>query len=119
MTRIDMIDDDLNAEAIYAALTYLRDYAESDEGEAAIRELFDRRSAKVDFGSSRLLILRDSGQKRLRGHPRSNRQTPQRAPPVPRSRFRAHNISRPSARHIRTRTPDQKSATSAIAGRYE
>ncbi len=40
---------DLNAEAIYAALVYLRDYAESAEGEADFRELMDRRSAKVDF----------------------------------------------------------------------
>ena len=36
--KIEIEDDDLNAEAIYAALTYLRDYAESCEGGADFRE---------------------------------------------------------------------------------
>ena len=51
------IDDDPNADAIYAALVHLRDYAESDEGQAAVREVMDRRAAKVDFFRS---LFRDA-----------------------------------------------------------
>ena len=45
-----MNDDDqqLNADAIYAAMTYLRDYAESHEGQAAFRGLLDEKAAKLD-----------------------------------------------------------------------
>ncbi|MDA1044998.1 MAG: hypothetical protein O3C57_07225 [Verrucomicrobia bacterium] len=38
----------LNADAIYAALTFLQGYAESEEGEADFRELLDRKSEKVE-----------------------------------------------------------------------
>ena len=46
-----MSDDDqqLNAEAIYAAMAYLRDYAESPEGQAALRALLDEKAGKVDM----------------------------------------------------------------------
>ena len=41
-------DHPLNADAIYAAMAYLRDYAGSAEGQAAMRALFDEKSAKLD-----------------------------------------------------------------------
>ncbi len=65
-------DDDLNAEAIYAALVYLRDYAESAEGEADFRELMDRRSAKVDFFRSIIdeIPAPPSGEVRVRPIPK-------------------------------------------------
>ena len=43
-----MINHALTADAIYAAMVYLRDYAESPEGQAAMRALFDEKSAKLD-----------------------------------------------------------------------
>ncbi len=54
-----MPDEDLNADAIYAAFIYLRDYAERDEGEAAFREVMDRRSGKVDFFRS---LVKDASE---------------------------------------------------------
>ena len=39
----------LNADAIYAAMAWLRDYAESEEGQAAFRDLLEEKAEKVDF----------------------------------------------------------------------
>ena len=66
-------DADLNADAIYAALVYLRDYAESAEGEADFRRLMDRRSAKVDFFRSiidEIPARPDGGEVRVRPIPK-------------------------------------------------
>ena len=70
--KIEIEDAELNAEAIYAALVYLRDYAESDEGEADFRELMDRRSAKVDFFRSIIdeIPAAPSGEVRVRPIPK-------------------------------------------------
>ncbi len=40
---------DLNADAIYAAMAWVRDEMESPEGQAAYRALLDEKSQKVDF----------------------------------------------------------------------
>ncbi len=70
--KIEIEDADLNAEAIYAALVYLRDYAESAEGKADFRELMDRRSAKVDFFRSIIdeIPAPPSGEVRVRPIPK-------------------------------------------------
>ncbi len=50
--RLDLnMDDDLhlNAEAIYAAMVFLRDHAESPEGKAAFDDLLEEKAEKVDF----------------------------------------------------------------------
>ena len=39
----------LNADAIYAAMEFLRDYAESPEGQEAVSALFEQKSDKADF----------------------------------------------------------------------
>ena len=39
----------LIADAIYAAMAHLRDYAESPEGQEAFRALLDEKAAKADF----------------------------------------------------------------------
>ena len=41
-------DRPLNADAIYAAMVWLRDYAESPEGQAAVNAVFDEKAEKVD-----------------------------------------------------------------------
>ena len=38
----------LNADAIYAGMAWLRDYAESPEGQKAVSALFEQKSDKVD-----------------------------------------------------------------------
>ena len=42
-------DQSLNADAIYAAMVYLRDYAESPEGQAGFRALLDEKAGKIDI----------------------------------------------------------------------
>ena len=41
-------DQNLNADAIYAAMAWLRDYAESPEWQAAFRDLLEEKSAKAE-----------------------------------------------------------------------
>lgn len=41
-------DQPLNADAIYAAMVYLRDYSESEEGQADYRELLERKGTKAN-----------------------------------------------------------------------
>ncbi len=42
-------NQDLNADAIYAAMVWLRNYAESSEGQAEYNALLDEKAEKVDF----------------------------------------------------------------------
>ena len=42
-------NQNLNADAIYAAMAFLRDYAESPEGQKAVSALLEQKGDKVDF----------------------------------------------------------------------
>lgn len=42
-------NQDLNPDAIYAAMVWLREYAESPEGQKAVSALFEQKSDKADF----------------------------------------------------------------------
>lgn len=55
MTRGELSDYDLetlNHDAIYAAMVFLREYAESPEGLADYRDLLERKAGKADFFDS-------------------------------------------------------------------
>ncbi len=41
-------DRPLNADAIYAAMIWLRDYSESEEGQATVRAIMDEKAGKLD-----------------------------------------------------------------------
>ncbi len=58
------MDDDrnLNPDAIYAAMAWLRDYAESPEGQKAVSALFEQKSDMVDSLRS---IVKDAASANL------------------------------------------------------
>lgn len=42
------MNSDINGDAVYAAFVFLRDYAESEQGQAEFRELMDVKAQKVE-----------------------------------------------------------------------